>query len=99
MYVPFCEPLTTIRPAPSARCRSLSDRLSRLDSFEPSGPNSSLRLLCAVAPSIGFHRLASLSLNVLVAFQNKIATMERAAVEAFLLPATAHARCARSPAA
>src|SRR5262249_29540318 len=41
--VPVSEPLSTIRPAPSARCSSLSDALPASPFGEPEGLNSRLR--------------------------------------------------------
>src|SRR5215471_6611241 len=41
--VPVSEPLSTIRPAPSARCSSLSDALPASPFGEPEGLNSPLR--------------------------------------------------------
>jgi hypothetical protein len=55
--VPFAEPLSTIRPEPSARCRALSDRFHGRPSCESSGLGSSMKSDGDVGSNIGFHQL------------------------------------------
>src|SRR5690348_15116640 len=77
MRVPFSAPLTTIRPEPFARCRSLSDALLACPSGEPKELRSSVRSDPSAVSNIGFHQLVLVAAHPL---EQVAAEPDRAAV-------------------